>query len=328
MGSLLSMSGDSFFYKKLITVDSSQHEVGEGGCRTTVNQLSSGAFSGALRVLEVGSIRFAVEEANQELVKFLEGPSGYVSFSFLLEHQGATVINGVECPEVGVLMARSGCTPVVKTPGYFQVASVTMPSHLLLEYISPDFLVGDSMFERTNVMVCALNDSFKCALAAIQSLFELEWCLGKSFGEVEKVAKYVVAMICEGFSLGSGCIAPTDGQGRLLYRIADAVMDKSCGFAMDALAKKVGACQRKLQYSVDKAFGVSPYQYLRIMRLNAVRRELLREGQYGHIGPLAARWGFGHMGRFSKSYFDQFGEYPLQTVKGAAAGSQLQRWCS
>ena len=62
--------------------------------------------------------------------------------------------------------------------------------------------------------------------------------------------------------------------------------------------------------------GLSPKAYLKARRLNAVRRELLRdETAVGTIFDRASSWGFWHMGQFGRDYKAMFGELPSETLK-------------
>jgi AraC family ethanolamine operon transcriptional activator len=63
------------------------------------------------------------------------------------------------------------------------------------------------------------------------------------------------------------------------------------------------------------SLGVGPTAYIRHQRLHGVRRALLtaRPGP-GVIKGTAMRWGFWHMGHFSKSYRQLFGESPMETL--------------
>jgi AraC family transcriptional regulator, ethanolamine operon transcriptional activator len=88
--------------------------------------------------------------------------------------------------------------------------------------------------------------------------------------------------------------------------------------SMLAVCRHVGASRRKLNYCFQEALGTSPVKYLRAVRLNGVRREL-RSIQCGSVQDAAARWGFWHLGQFSRDYKGQFGELPSQTLKSAQA---------
>ncbi|WIE72957.1 AraC family transcriptional regulator [Curtobacterium sp. MCJR17_020] len=82
------------------------------------------------------------------------------------------------------------------------------------------------------------------------------------------------------------------------------------------LAAVAGLSVRSVQESFRRVFDVSPLTYLRDVRLDRVRSELLGlDPQVGAIGDVARRWGFAHLGRFSASYAARFGEYPKQTLR-------------
>jgi transcriptional regulator GlxA family with amidase domain len=61
---------------------------------------------------------------------------------------------------------------------------------------------------------------------------------------------------------------------------------------------------------------MSPTDYLRNVRLNRVREELLAERSFdSSIADIAFTWGFTHLGRFAKIYHERFGELPSETVR-------------
>lgn len=72
--------------------------------------------------------------------------------------------------------------------------------------------------------------------------------------------------------------------------------------------------RRTLQYSFESILGINPLRFLRLTRLNNVRRELKLVGQSKPISVIAANWGFWHAGQFTKDYTQLFGENPSQTI--------------
>jgi AraC family transcriptional regulator, ethanolamine operon transcriptional activator len=81
------------------------------------------------------------------------------------------------------------------------------------------------------------------------------------------------------------------------------------------VCKLLGASPTKLDFCFRKVLGITPAKYMRSIRLNGVRRELLRSHQ-GSVQDVAARWGFWHLGEFAATYRRQFGELPSQTLRG------------
>jgi len=80
---------------------------------------------------------------------------------------------------------------------------------------------------------------------------------------------------------------------------------------------KVGCMSvRTLHASFQHTFNESPMAYLRRLRLDHVRAELLRyNAAEVQVTDVAARWGFFHQSRFAQQYRERFGELPSVTLR-------------
>jgi AraC-like DNA-binding protein len=73
---------------------------------------------------------------------------------------------------------------------------------------------------------------------------------------------------------------------------------------------------RTLHASFQQTFGESPMSYLRRIRLDHVRAELLRsDPSRVRVTDVAMKWGFFHQSRFAQQYRDHFGELPSHTLR-------------
>lgn len=70
---------------------------------------------------------------------------------------------------------------------------------------------------------------------------------------------------------------------------------------------------RTLFKHFERFRGVSPMEYLRAARFEAVRRALQDQATADTVADVAMAWGFSHMGRFSAEYRKRFGERPSET---------------
>jgi AraC family ethanolamine operon transcriptional activator len=104
-----------------------------------------------------------------------------------------------------------------------------------------------------------------------------------------------------------GIEAYLDGHPGALPSIPDL-----CGIA--------GVSERTLEYAFREQLGMSPVRYLKVRRLNRVRRDLLDpEPGPTSVTETALRWGFFDLGRFAGEYRSLFGELPSGTLAGATA---------
>ncbi|MDB4837312.1 helix-turn-helix domain-containing protein [Marinomonas sp.] len=94
------------------------------------------------------------------------------------------------------------------------------------------------------------------------------------------------------------------------------------------LCEVTNVSRRTLQYSFESILGISPIQYLRVSRLNGVRRALVYADNTQTVSHVAARWGFWHMSQFAKDYKHLFGEQPSQTLSQKLSQnlSQTLKW--
>jgi AraC family ethanolamine operon transcriptional activator len=84
---------------------------------------------------------------------------------------------------------------------------------------------------------------------------------------------------------------------------------------LEDVSEALGMSARGIEVLFRGSLGVGPTVYIRHQRLHGVRRALLtaRPGP-GAIKETAMRWGFWHMGHFSKNYRQLFGESPMETM--------------
>ncbi len=79
------------------------------------------------------------------------------------------------------------------------------------------------------------------------------------------------------------------------------------------VASHCGLSVRRLQALFQDECGQSPLQWLRMQRLKAVRQALSQADNANRVSEIAARFGFTHLGEFSRAYRQAFGETPQQT---------------
>ena len=78
----------------------------------------------------------------------------------------------------------------------------------------------------------------------------------------------------------------------------------------------VFASRRSLIYGFQDIFTMGPMSYLKIQRLNGIRRALLiADPKFNSVTDIANAWGFWHLGHFYHDYKKMFGETPLKTLK-------------
>ena len=108
-----------------------------------------------------------------------------------------------------------------------------------------------------------------------------------------------------------------NGKADVVRRVEQHLLeDLAIPQTIDELCRVAGTSRRTLEYAFKDYFGTSPKQFIKALRLNAARNDLL-SGQYGSakVAEVASGWGFTHMGQFSSDYRRMFGENPSETLR-------------
>jgi transcriptional regulator GlxA family with amidase domain len=87
---------------------------------------------------------------------------------------------------------------------------------------------------------------------------------------------------------------------------------------VEDLCRAAAVSERTLRNAFRKVHGVSPYRYLRGVRMTQARQALLSAGSgQGTVTEVAMQFGFLELGRFSVDYRSAFGECPSATLRRA-----------
>jgi AraC-like DNA-binding protein len=84
------------------------------------------------------------------------------------------------------------------------------------------------------------------------------------------------------------------------------------------IAVAAGTTGRAVQLAFRRHLDLTPMAYLRRVRLERAHRDLedAEPGDGATVSGIAARWGFGHAGRFGHLYLQRYGVPPSRTLRG------------
>jgi len=135
------------------------------------------------------------------------------------------------------------------------------------------------------------------------------------------VARYLAASMLAVFP-NTALLEPTiedrhDSSPRVLRR-AEAFIDDNAqnDISVVDISEAVHITSRALQYMFQKHRDCTPMGYLRRVRLHHAHQDLVTShGEQTTVARIAARWGFGHLGRFATSYRQMYGQSPHVTLR-------------
>lgn len=83
--------------------------------------------------------------------------------------------------------------------------------------------------------------------------------------------------------------------------------------SLEQLAQHAECGYRTLQIRFNEVYGMSPMAYARYVRLSLAHEDMRMADGDANVRDVASKWGFSHMGAFTRAYRKQFGVLPSRT---------------
>jgi len=135
-----------------------------------------------------------------------------------------------------------------------------------------------------------------------------------NYKDAEKTIVKQIVMLLESQTLIPSTLT---GGEEVALAIRDQVYNHMDGnVSISKFAKQYEVSEKTLQTSFKSLFGFTPKHFIRQLKLNLIHNELKESNpMQGSVSRVAFKWGFKHMGQFSRYYTELFGVNPSQTLK-------------
>ena len=286
-------------------------------------QISPGQFAGSVTEISVGVVQIFREVMNQAVDQHGQTLPGKFALGIPIALRGHGYWCGRELDCIdSVFFLRPDSELKFKTPGYSDIYGASVDVEAIRKY-SLDDEFDDKCFIALTKEVSALAPE-KCA--AFRQGFDNFFRAvedNPSILESASAKKQLTFDIMQ-LLLGMTADLPVSKKSHAEQFIHRHVVDsarnyilsrKSEALTVTDLCEGLRTSHRSLHYAFNKVLGISPVTYLRYIRLNGVRAELVSSDKPTLISEVAANWGFWHMGMFSVYYKHLFGERPSETLK-------------
>jgi AraC family ethanolamine operon transcriptional activator len=300
---------------------------------TTCEELAAASVGWDVRYVQQGSgrcrahhvglrtrhLHIVVESWSLGMVKMGRGPRGWVTFLVPAGGGSAARIQGVRAAAGEVVVFLDGDEFDYRTAGPARLVSVSIERGVLERHVRD--LCGRCFGElRLQGRLGGLRTD---AAALRRYCFELvarAAARPARFREPardDSVVSSLVKALLEGFDHAGRSSVPS--RGRALALRAEAWLRQNLAEppTIAAVCEALNASERTLHEAFREHLDTTPKAYLKTLRLNAARRDLLAGPGRRRVTDVALDWGFLHFGWFSQDYRRLFGETPSQTLHGS-----------
>ncbi|MEO8388753.1 helix-turn-helix domain-containing protein [Polaromonas sp.] len=297
----------------------------------TYSQITGGTLESSLMQLTSARCHFFREQINQRVVQHGEAPRGKVCFAVPIAVPGSIRMQGREADDKSIFFLRGGEEFMFHMPMGMDLLAITFDQDFFERALGETFWADEigSLLKQPVIKVPPqrLIDSRRRLLAMFS-----EALINEDLGVTpEREHEFERAMLDEMLQLMTdpACDrAQRHGSSTHSFIVekchrltmADAIQVPS----VVELCERLQVSRRTVQNSFRTVAETTPVNYLRSVRLNGVRRELMSTGMSAlSIGDAAFKWGFFHLSHFAAEYQNLFGELPSQTKRADAGRRHL-----
>lgn len=293
------------------------------GWRLTYDQLTPGAFHGALSSVQLPRIEVFREITSRTLRQCGTLGPGTFTLGIPWKAGPAARCNGTTITGADAFLMSFDSEIEFFTPDDFEVRGLSASASMMQAIAGELGLPWPRRQAHAMIGARAREDQvarFRSLLARVEDCPSLR--AGIEAGS-QAARVFEDALILEALNLVTAG-APLDQPSA---RVRQRTVDRACALMLAEgaeaktlldVCRAVGVSPRKLAYCFRDELGVSPAHYWKVIRLNRARKDLLQAGASGaDIYSIASRHGFWHFSQFSQDYKRHFVERPSDTVAKA-----------
>lgn len=305
-------------------LDSQDHAGELAGWEQNYDQISRGAFHSRLVEIEFDTIHIFQEELSQAVFQTGQCKKDTVALGVFSAMSGEARWHGGAVGMDDVLFLEGQGELVLTTPKTSCIMGIGFPVQLLEAWCADTAGCARERIRRFSAT--PLHDRLTAEKLRISLTGLIIELLNRPDDKLpvavakqlqDDLAGLMVSLLC-----GEPCKEERRATGK-----AKKVVQRARAFALDRRDEPptmIDVCNhtyvslRTLQNCFQAVLGESPATYLKMLRLNGARRDLMKRGNNARVSDIAAEWGFWHLSQFSSDYRRMFGELPSVTRFGSA----------
>lgn len=292
--------------------------------RQTYSQLTAGPLSSSLSQIRNPRFHAFRERINQRVVQHGEAPRGRVCFAVPLFMPGAVRMQGRDADDASLFVLRGGEEFMCHMPMGMDMLAITFDGSLFENAVSSTGCVDEinTLLKQPVVRLPAERlAASRRRLMAMFSEAEAQSTLPAPPEGVELQLEQAMLDELLGLIADPACDRSQQHGSSVRSFIVEKCHRMTISDTVNApsvveLCERLRVSRRTVQNSFRSVAETTPVNYIRSIRLNGVRRELMSTpASELSIGDAAARWGFFHLSHFAADYHELFGELPSQTKR-------------
>lgn len=291
------------------------------------NQFSPGVFSGKITELWLPHTQLFLESTNQVLHQSCAAWPDALWFGIPVDNTEPASIGVTPIPHGSVAVKRGGMQFELFTPAEFDILGIVIEEEVFANYVEDvEHLDAKALLQHNDVLAVDPRVKTDASRALLRLLSEgsppdsSAITLGHEALQ-DRILMSLVPLLLTATTAETRASPTFLNRHRIVEQVRGYVLAHPMeNVSIPDLCRHFHVSRRTLQYCFEDVMGMSPVSYVRMLRLNEVRRELQDSNYYGQVTRVALSWGFHHLSQFSGDYRRMFGMLPSEAARGRANG--------
>ncbi|MGY0617013.1 helix-turn-helix domain-containing protein [Vibrio sp. FJH11] len=298
------------------TKDANQQAASLVNWQQEYDQISNGRFLGQIRERRFSSVHVFREDSNRALRQQCRIEEGGLWLGLSAEDKPLH-INHSQLAADKLLLRQGGEDFELITPEAFSIYGMVLKQdfvQLIKEQLELDDINGQEL------CLSGLSEHhiqrLKFYLAMLLNPEQARWSCETHQSVIKDVLLELFSKNIEALKTQKESSSRTHSQRQVVMNRVRQYLenqDYRTPIAVTELCEAVHVSRRTLQYTFEACCDTAPKQFIHRMRLNQIRRVLQDPQDTRNIAEIAFDFGFFHLGQFSQSYKQLFGETPTET---------------
>ncbi|EHD22234.1 MULTISPECIES: HTH-type transcriptional regulator EutR [Brenneria] len=289
------------------------------------DQIHPGHFRGELTELRVDGIQFCHEYTNLALRQSCMVWPDAFWLGIPAAQSAAGFIGSQPIDERSIALSPGGKEFELSTPNEYAILGVVISYDALFRHngMPADQERFRHLLHQPSALMVEPHQ--KAALWSLvrQALYygcrDPQWMQNRHAGKMlnDSLLTMVMALLESADPLPPRTTNRRMGYRQLVSRAREYVIEQTSEpVTVPDLCRELYVSRRTLQNAFCEVLGVGPNAWLKMIRLNAVRRELISPFSRSHtVKDAAMQWGFWHLSQFANDYQRLFNEKPSATLR-------------
>jgi len=274
----------------------------------TVYKLMPDALHGKNTVILLPTIQLSYGERQGGLLYTVTSPKGSVSLGVITRADGKACFGQTKLRKGDILFFDDKKPYMLTNNDHFHASIVSIPRKVYRH-------IATQITPHIGKVIHDVDDLLASELAYILKIFQHTPL--QSEDDIRKMEEKVIERIESLLQTQTPYFPKLTKGERIALQIRDRIYKRiTKKVTITSLAEEFRVSEQTLQNAFKSLFGMTPNKFLRNLKLNHVRKVLINASpEEETIVHVANRWGFTHMGHFSRYYTDLFGENPSVTLQ-------------